>query len=73
MQARRPAALRVSTRLERVYTFTLYGGAPPDYDGGAPRRRLRCERGVTEESSRLVSVLTESDSDGTLRFFVVFV
>ena len=45
MGARRSAAFgvnappyKVDTRLERVYTLTLYGGAPP--------RRLRCERGV---------------------------
>ena len=40
MEARRLAAFAVTRarRLERVYTLTLYGGAPP--------RRFRCERGV---------------------------
>ena len=34
-------------RLERVYTLTLHGGAPP--------RRFRCERGVTVRPSALRS------------------
>ena len=55
MEARRPAASAPGTRLYadfvwrraalaasapgRVYTLTLYGGAPP--------RRLQCERGIS--------------------------
>ena len=35
---RDPGALTRSRRLGRVYTLTLYGGAPP--------RRFRCERGL---------------------------